>query len=239
MKFGKSIIKSTFRKFGLDIIRLNKNSEHLLLGMRNLPIRTITDVGANKGQFASIIQKVFPEANIYCFEPVGDAFKELDRWARSRNGKVEAFNFALGDFEGEIEIFYHSEHSPSSSILKTTQVCESLYPVTKNQRSIKVQQTTLDKAVDNFNIPLTPEILIKLDVQGYEDRVIRGGKKIFDKAKACILEVCLDQLYNGQATFKEITELLCNIGFRYTGNLDQSYADDGHVIFIDTVFVKS
>ena len=102
MKIGKSIIKSTFRKFGLDIIRLNKNSAHLLLGMRNLPIRTIIDVGANKGQFASIIQKVFPEANIYCFEPVGEAFKELDKWARSR--KVEAFNFALGDFEGEIEI---------------------------------------------------------------------------------------------------------------------------------------
>jgi len=57
-------------------------------------------------------------------------------------------------------------------------------------------------------------------------------------AKASILEVCLDKLYEGQAEFKEITELLYELGFKYAGNLNQTYADDGHVIFIDAVFVK-
>jgi hypothetical protein len=57
-------------------------------------------------------------------------------------------------------------------------------------------------------------------------------------AKACILEVCLDKLYEGQAEFKGIIELLYELGFKYAGNLDQSYADDGHVTFIDAVFVK-
>ena len=132
----------------------------------------------------------------------------------------------------------HTEHSPSSSILKTTEVCETLYPFTKTQRSIIVKQTTLDKAVETLNIPLEPEILIKLDVQGYEDRVIKGGKKTFEMARACILEVCLDELYEGQASFKEIINLLYDFGFRYVGNLEQSYADDGHVVFIDAVFVK-
>lgn len=152
--------------------------------------------------------------------------------------KVKAFNFTLGDFEGEIEMLQHTEHSPSSSILKTTEVCETLYPFTKTQRSIIVKQTTLDKAVETFNIPLEPEILIKLDVQGYEDRVIRGGKRTFEMARACILEVCLDELYEGQANFREVVNLLYDLGFRYAGNLQQSYADDGHVIYIDAVFVK-
>ena len=78
-----------------------------------------------------------------------------------------------------------------------------------------------------------------MDVQGYENRVILGGTKTFDIAKACILEVNIESLYERQATFKDITILLYELGFQYAGNLNQIYADDGHVIYIDAVFVKS
>ena len=36
----------------------------------------------------------------------------------------------------------------------------------------------------------------------------------------------------------EITELLYNMGYRYAGNQEQSYAAGGYVIFIDVVFVR-
>jgi hypothetical protein len=49
---------------GLDVARLNKSPQYSLLGLRNLPIRTIIDGGANTGQFARMIEKVFPEANV-------------------------------------------------------------------------------------------------------------------------------------------------------------------------------
>lgn len=133
----------------------------------------------------------------------------------------------------------HLDHSPSSSFLKTTNICETLYPFTKRQTFSSIKLTTLDKIiVDNLSPPLIPEILIKLDVQGYEDRVIRGGTETFRKARACILEINLDQLYENQATFKAILVLLDNLGYHYAGNLDQVYADDGHVIYIDAVFMK-
>jgi hypothetical protein len=32
--------------------------------------------------------------------------------------------------------------------------------------------------------------------------------------------------------------LLDNLGFRYAGNLDQVYGEEGHVIFFDAVFVR-
>ena len=57
-------------------------------------------------------------------------------------------------------------------------------------------------------------------------------------ASACILEVNLDNLYDKQATFNDITLLLYDLGYRYAGNLDQVCANDGHVIYIDAVFVK-
>lgn len=58
-------------------------------------------------------------------------------------------------------------------------------------------------------------------------------------SKACIAEVSLDKLYEGQAGFYKIVALLHELGFRYAGNLSQVYAKDGHVIYIDVVFIKS
>jgi len=235
----KQFIKKSFNIIGLDIVRKSKNPACSLLGLKNLPIKTIIDVGANKGQFARIATNVFPEAHIYCFEPLPRPYQKLQQWAkRQRKGEISTFNLALGNKEGFLEIFSHVEHNPSSSFLKTTNLCESLYPFTQNQVSISVKLTTLDSWINRFPNPLAPEMLIKLDVQGYEDRVIQGGVKTFSIAKACILEVCLDQLYKDQATFKVIFPLLNDLGYSYVGNLNQTYADDGHVIYIDAVFMK-
>jgi FkbM family methyltransferase len=234
----KRIIKKILNDMGLDIIRLNKSPEYSLIGLRNLQINTIIDVGANIGQFASIIERVFPEATIYSFEPIPLAFDELSKWSKKIGRKVEAFNYALSDTSGEIEMYYHTDHSPSSSLLKTTEICENYYPFTKKQESIKVKSITLDKAIEDLNIKIKPELLIKLDVQGYEDRVIKGGEKTFKMAKACILEIGLDNLYADQADFREIIDLLYMLGFKYVGNLSQTYAEDGHVIYIDSVFTR-
>jgi FkbM family methyltransferase len=234
----KRLIKLIFKLMDYDIVRVEKSPGISLLGLRNIPIRTVIDVGANTGQFARMIERVFPEAKIYSFEPLPEAYKELEKLSKIKDGKVEAFNLALGDSDGEIEMFYHTEHSPFSSILKTTEVCERYYPFTKNKQTIKVKMTTMDKAIDELDISLIPEVLIKLDVQGYENRVIKGGRETFKIAKACILEVCLDKLFEDQAEFKEITELLYDMGFKYAGNLNQSFAKDGHIISIDAVFMR-
>lgn len=235
----KTSVKKIFNMFGLDVIRIENNPEKTLLGLRNLPIKTIIDVGANTGQFAKYILKFFPEACIYSFEPLPQHFEELKRWAELYgNGKIIPFNLALGEKEGAIEMLMHTEHSFSSSLLKTTELCKEIYPFTKSQTIVNVNMIILDKMAEGITMPLESEILIKLDVQGYEDRVIRGGKEIFSKAKVCILEVNLDHLYEGQPSFYQLSSLLDGLGFQYAGNLNQVYADDGHMIFIDAVFVR-
>jgi FkbM family methyltransferase len=195
-------------------------------------------VGANIGQFGRFVSNFFPDAYLYCFEPLPEPFKELSQWAESQNGRVRVFNLAVGDVEGDMDMFYHLKHSPSSSFLRTTSINETFYPFIRKQVEIPVKLTTLDKFVDNLREPLIPDVLIKVDVQGYEDRVIKGGTETLRKARACVLEVSLDQLYEKQATFKDILTLLSDLGFHYVGNLDQTYADDGHVIYVDSVFTK-
>jgi len=233
------IIKRLFEQFGLDIVRLSRKPTRSLLGLRDFDIKTIIDVGANRGQFARMLLNVFPEAHIYCFEPLPELFRQLSRWSEEqRNGKVTVYNLALGNKEGFLRMFRHIEHNSSSSFLKTTKLCESLYPFSQKQDSITVKLTTLDNWLKSLPSPPMPKILLKVDVQGYEDKVVQGGRETFSKAEACILEVSLDKLYEDQATFRDISLLLYDLGYHYVGNLDQSYADDGHVIFIDAVFVK-
>jgi FkbM family methyltransferase len=235
----KQLIKKAFRAVGLEVMYLSRTPEHTLLGLRHLPVRSIIDVGANSGQFARKIAPVFPEARIYTFEPLSEPFQELERWADAQPpGQVTAFNVALGDTEGTVEILHCVDASPSSSLLESTAVQRTLYPFTANQVRIPVTLKTLDHFLEDGSIHLVPDLLIKLDVQGYEDRVIRGGQATFRQARACVLEVGLDPLYERQADFQELLLLLSELGFRYAGNLDQVYARDGHVVYIDALFVK-
>ena len=239
VSYSKRIIQRLFNNIGLDIVRSSKNPLRSFLGLKNLPIKTIIDVGANTGQFAKKISSDFPQAYIYSFEPILEPFETLKKWADKQNGRVKVFNIALGDRDGQIEMFSHINHTPSSSTLKTTRLCEGLYPFTRKQTSVSVNLTTLNKFIANLSESLPRDILIKLDVQGYEDRVIRGGTEIFRKASACISEISLDQLYEGQATFKDILLVFYHLGYKYAGNIEQKYAYDGHVISIDALFVNA
>jgi len=227
-----------FHRLGFDIIRIKNSPKQTLCGLRALPIQTVIDVGANTGQFASKISQVFPKASLYCFEPLSGPFKALERWALEQDGRVKAFNVALGESEGPVEMFFHAKHSSSSSLLASTAITKTYYPLTESQTPVRVKLTTLDNALSSVIRLMKPKVLVKLDVQGFEDRVIRGGSKTLSLAAACVLEISVDNLYYGQANFKEVILLLDHMGFYYAGNLEQVYASDGHVIYFDAVFVR-
>jgi FkbM family methyltransferase len=234
----KSIVERSFSAFGLNVARRQNSPTKTLLGLASIPFTTIIDVGANVGQFGRGISKIFPNATLYCFEPLPGPFASLSTWAKTRNGRVVPFNVALSDKAGMAEMFLHKEHTASSSLLPTTMLNEEIYPFTREQERISVRQMTLDGALDEAKVSRSSSMLIKLDVQGYEDRVIAGGTETFAAATACIVEVCLDSLYAGQAGFFELLAMLDSRGFRYAGNLDQCYGKDGHCIFLDAVFVR-
>jgi FkbM family methyltransferase len=203
-------------------------------------IRTVIDIGANVGQFARYIRALLPEANMICFEPLPAPFAELDRWAESLgDSRVQAVNLALGDHDASIDMFEHLDLSPSSSLLRATPVHHAHYPLSRRDSRVTVQMTTLDTYLAETVASLEPEILVKLDVQGYEDRVIRGASRTLKAARACISEIDFDRLFEEQCMFKEVWELLSGYGFSYVGNLEQVHAVDGHAIFADAVFVKS
>ncbi|MBN2117227.1 MAG: FkbM family methyltransferase [Anaerolineales bacterium] len=232
----RRLTRSSLNSIGFDLIRTSKLAEFNLCGLRKIPIKTIIDIGANTGQFARSMRARFPEANFLCFEPLPEPYTMLQNWVNKTPDRVQSFNVAIGNQDGETQMFFHRDFSPSSSLLANTAIGEKIFPVTKNQERVTIKLSTLDHALQN--IKLEDKILIKLDVQGYEDRVLEGGEVTFGKAAACILEISLDDLYVGQADFRGLYNRLDQMNYRYAGNLSQVYAEDGHVIYLDSVFVR-
>jgi FkbM family methyltransferase len=235
---ARGAISSVLRPAGFDLIRVYRLPRQTFLGLTRLPINTIVDVGANRGQFAEEALAFFPRAHVISFEPQPIAFQALEDFAAKRRGSVTCVNLALGETEGVARMQVHVDWDFSSSLLSTTSLAHELYPYQQQQSTIDVRMTTLDAYFGTSDQQLVADILVKIDAQGFDDRVIRGGRSVFQQARVCIVEINLDQLYDRQGSFKDIFGLLDEFGYRYVGNLDQTYATDGHVVFIDAVFVR-
>jgi FkbM family methyltransferase len=202
----------------------------------NANIKTVFDIGANTGQFASLIHEVLPEAFIYSFEPLEECYQKLKTKEREI-ANFKAFNVALGDTDGEIE-FHRNEFSASSSILPMADLHKQNYPFTDKEYLSKVKVARLDDIAKDLVIE--GDLLIKIDVQGYEDKVIQGGRSLINRATILLIETSFNPLYLGQPLFGDIYECLRD-DFHYMGSLYQSQSTsriDGSILQEDSIFIN-
>jgi hypothetical protein len=95
----------------------------------------------------------------------------------------------------------------------------------------------LDEVAEGFEFPLP--MLVKLDVQGFEDRVLSGGERTIKKAKAIITETSFVPLYEGQPLFDDIRRQLSEWGFLYAGSVGQLRSQTtGEVLQEDSLFLS-
>ena len=223
------------QKFGLDIHKYSPRPDKFYY-LQTFGIKTVLDIGANVGQFAKEIRQVLPEAKIYSFEPIKECFEQLNENMKT-DKNFEAFNFALGDKNETIKM-NRSSYTPSSSILEMADAHKKLFPHTKESKPEQIEIRKLDDIINS--ISLEKETLIKVDVQGFEDKVIAGGIETFKKAKIVLIENSFIELYEGQPFFDDIYEKIKSLGFVYKGNLQEKLnKKTGQVISEDSLFIKS
>jgi FkbM family methyltransferase len=232
------LIKSAAHRLGLDVVRANNSPMLTYLSLRDRDFPVIFDVGSNTGTYAANLCRMFPKAQVFCFEPVPSTFSKLEAWA-SGTAQVTAVNLALGNHSGELDMHLHDDHTPSSSLLPSTTNNTRLFPITARQSSVRIKAERLDVFVKDKALNLGSGALMKIDVQGYELAVLEGARDTLKLTHAVIVEVILDDLYENQSRFEDVFAFMIAAGFRYAGNLDQHYADDGHVMWIDAVFVHN
>jgi FkbM family methyltransferase len=232
----KKAIKYAFKIINIDIRKMPEYEKNKFTWLKNYSINTIIDIGANVGQFVTEINKFLPDAKVLSFEPLKDAYNELLKLS-NRIKNLKTFNVALGDIDETKKIF-KNKFSPSSSIMEMADLHKEAFPFTSEVSKEEIVIKKLDDIVAQEG--LKPEILIKLDVQGYEDKVIQGGMETFKEARIIICEVSFYELYKGQLLFNEISDIFKNMGFVYKGSINPGFhPKNGMPLFADAIFIKN
>ncbi len=149
--------------------------------MTDAPV--LFDVGANKGEFTKHILQIWKERKIqlYVFEPSQKTYAML-KAAIPVNDSVTLVNMGLGDKSEKVELFYDREGSGLASV----------YPRDLSYHNINfsdhetIELTTLDLFCGQHNIDSID--FLKLDVEGHELAVLRGGKRMFDEGRVKMVQ---------------------------------------------------
>jgi FkbM family methyltransferase len=184
----------------------------------------IIDVGANAGQFAFMARYCWPASHIDCFEPDPNPFELLkEKYQYSQH--ISLFDCALGEEDGELPLLLGVTSAQNSFLVEHNKSA-------KGSKSVPVK--TLNGIYSENNLSNT---LLKVDVQGYELQVLRGGSNILSRLKFILLEVSLAELYENGARLDEIWYFLRRQGYSYAGIIDQ-YKDphSGRILQMDVIF---
>ena len=170
---------------------------------------SIIDIGSNKGQFILVIEKKFPNKEIFSFEPILELINKQKIFFKNKKN-IKFFNVGLGNINQKKK-FLITSRMDSSSFLSISNIGKKNedYKV-KEERIIKINK--LDNFIDKDK--LIRPVLMKIDVQGYELEVLKGALNILSKTDYIIAEVSKQEMYLNQATEEKIIDFLGNHGFK-------------------------
>lgn len=197
--------------------------------------RTILDIGASHGQFAGDALRAFPGVTIYSFEPIPECFEELVTMSKAAP-TVHPIKLAISDHDGEQDLWV-SSFRDSSSLQEMLPAHVEAWPHTAIEKKITVQLKPLDAAVAGFD--LEAPMLVKIDVQGHELAVIRGGRATLARCDRVMLECNFAPLYAGQPTFNQLYDELRSMGFLFDGFISPlRHPQSLELLSADAVFYK-
>jgi FkbM family methyltransferase len=198
----------------------------------------IIDVGFNKGQFASLMLLSYPSVKVYSFDP---AHESNDYYAPAMKRKFgNRFFFrhcAVGDREKTAHM--HTALSfDNNSLLCPTSVNLGLFPRSASAENV-LEVSVVPLSVAEYDYEGT-DILLKIDVQGYELSVLHGiEKKLLDKIRWIYIELTDLCLYDGQASADEIIAYISSVGYKHVLNMNINLTKDNkRIIYCDALFER-
>jgi hypothetical protein len=133
-------------------------------------------------------------------------------------------------------LHFHEDHSSSSSLLKRTEYCAEAMPFTRTETRVRVDVRRLDTLLVDDESPLEGPVLVKLDVQGFEDRVLAGAAGVLAQTQLVLTEITIAPVYADQCDFAKLHTVLTGYGFKFMGFLEQFHLADGTPIYADVVY---
>jgi len=158
---------------------------------KGLNPRSILDIGAYEGNWAKMALSVWPDAQVTMIE----ANPEKTPILRKALPNAKLIEVLLGPDDKVVPYFVMES---GSSVL------EENSPLDRKQ--IRLKQCTLD------SLDVSADF-IKMDVQGYELEVLKGGEKTLSKTQAALIELSLLEINKGCPILDEALCFMRERGF--------------------------
>ena len=185
------------------------------------PCATVIEIGANKGSYTALLSRLAGNTGrVYAFEPVSESFDRLTARLESLNAaNVSAFKMAVADGSArEAEIVIPGNDSQQASLVAHK---AGSWAIGAPMRTERVEMTSLDAFLTKNHIGRVD--FVKLDVEGGELAVLRGGRECFTRSKPTLhLEINSDWLSDFGITAGDVLELLWSYGYKFLYKVDSS-----------------
>ena len=230
-------LRKILRRCGVDLLRYPEHhvAYKRALLLNHYGIDLVFDVGANDGGYGQQLREFGYEERLVSFEPLAAAYARLERLTRSDRRWV-AINAALGDERADAEINV-AANSTSSSFLPMREAHLSAAPWSRYRGTEKVSIMRLDDIFSAYCVD--DRSLLKLDVQGYEEHVLRGAETSLPAIHGVQLEMSLVPLYAGSWGFMDAVEHFSRLGFDLVG-LEPGFYNraTGRLLQVDGLFMR-
>lgn len=184
--------------------------------------KIIVDAGAASGIITTIFFQHFPSDNIYSFEPVQNTFQTLLKRVNGISG-IHTRNKALGNSNCTMQINKASRITSSSLFPIDTNISNDFLSV--NLKADGDEMISVAKMDDE--LPSFSEVrIIKIDVQGYELEVLKGGVETLKRTHFILLEMQNHESYIGAPKYYDLDNFLRIRGFELFDIIPSIRLDD-------------
>lgn len=201
-------------------------------------VDALVDIGAYQGLFTALFHKIFTLKSSICVEP-NEKMLPLIR-ENCADLEMELYNHALAEKE-ELKKYYQHEDSSMNSIVAADETVLLNKFTFDNPDKItvkEVQTLTLDKLVFDVAKIDSKKIFIKIDTQGSELNVLKGGIQTLQATRYCLVEHIFLNPYKSDYTFEHLSEFMRSMNFRCLGALSVIHTQTHEISAVDFLFEK-
>ena len=141
------------------------------------------DIGANVGTYSKLLMDI-TQSSVFSFEPLDDAFKDLEKLAADDlyKNRLKIYNIGIGEKNAQESIYYSNDKSQLASFLADSNKLSFVSGKNKFKKIVEL------KKLDDFNDVENVD-LIKIDTEGYEMQVLKGGKNFILKTRPKFIQI--------------------------------------------------
>jgi FkbM family methyltransferase len=230
------------RRLGVDIVRypLERSLESLLKRiLTKYKISHVLDIGANVGEWGSMLRRFGYDGYIYSFEATPETFARL---AQKTEGdkKWHSYNIALGDCDAQLRLRCYKADD-LNSFLGASALGKKILG---DELSLNLERVIRVRPLDVVLSELLGDwhrhrIFVKTDTQGFDLNVLRGARETLRSAVGLQIEVPFQSIYEGMPAWQDLLGFAYEEGFTVSDffpiTVDKSLA----AIEMDCVLIRA